>query len=63
MVAKVTQVLPRDPALGNEQVMQSQYAQAMANAEMQAYYAALKTRYKAEIKPQVVDASASAPAR
>ena len=63
MVAKVTQVLPRDPALGNEQAMQSQYAQAIASAEMQAYYAALKTRYKAEIKPQVVDAAASAPAR
>ena len=63
IVAKVTQVLPRDPALGNEQVMQSQYAQAIANAEMQAYYAALKTRYKAEIKPQVINASASAPAR
>jgi peptidyl-prolyl cis-trans isomerase D len=63
IVAKVTQVLPRDPALGNEQVMQSQYVQAMANAEMQAYYAALKTRYKAEIKPRVINASASAPAR
>jgi len=63
IVAKVTQVLPRDPALGNEQVMQNQYAQAIANAEMQAYYAALKTRYKAEIKPRVINAAASAPAR
>ena len=50
VVAKVTEVLPRDPALGSEQTMQSQYAQAMASAEMQAYYAALKSRYKAEIK-------------
>ena len=63
MVAKVMQVLPRDPALGSEQTMQSQYAQAIASAEMQAYYAALKTRYKAEIKPRVADAAASAPAR
>ena len=59
IVAKVTQVLPRDPSLGNEQAMQSQYAQAIASAEMQAYYAALKTRYKAEIKPRVAAASAS----
>ena len=59
IVAKVAQVLPRDPALGNEQTMQSQYAQAIASAEMQAYYAALKTRYKAEIKPRVAEAAAS----
>ncbi len=63
MVAKVTQLLPRDPSLGNEQAMQNQYAQAIASAEMQAYYAALKTRYKAEIKPRVAAASASSPAR
>jgi peptidyl-prolyl cis-trans isomerase D len=60
LVAKVTQVLPRDPALANEQTLQSQYGQAVAGAEMQAYYAALKSRYKAEIKPA---AAASAPAR
>jgi len=63
IVAKVAQVLPRDPAMGNEQTMQSQYAQAIASAEMQAYYAALKTRYKAEIKPRVAEAAASTPAR
>jgi len=63
LVAKVTQVMPRDPALGNEQTMQSQYAQAISSAEMQAYYSALKTRYKAEIKPAVAAAAASAPAR
>jgi peptidyl-prolyl cis-trans isomerase D len=63
MVAKVTQVLPRDPALGNEKTLQTQYAQAIASAEMQAYYAALKARYKAEIKPRVSEAAASAAAR
>jgi peptidyl-prolyl cis-trans isomerase D len=63
LVAQVTQVLPRDPALANEQTLQSQYAQAIASAEMQAYYAALKARYKAEVKPRVAAASASAPAR
>jgi peptidyl-prolyl cis-trans isomerase D len=62
-VGKVTQVLPRDPSLGNEQTMQGQYAQAVASAEMQAYYAALKARYKAEIKPRVAQLAASAPAR
>ncbi len=63
VVAKVAQVLPRDPALGTEQTLQSQYAQAIASAEMQAYYAALKSRYKAEIKPRVAEAAASSPAR
>jgi len=62
-VAQVTQVLPRDPAVANEQTLQSQYAQAIASAEMQAYYAALKTRYKAEVMPRVAAAAASVPAR
>jgi peptidyl-prolyl cis-trans isomerase D len=60
LVAKVTQVLPRDPALANDQTLQNQYAQAVAGAEMQAYYAALKSRYKAELKRT---AAASAPLR
>jgi peptidyl-prolyl cis-trans isomerase D len=63
LVAKVTQVLPRDPAVANDQALQSQYAQAIAGAEMQAYYAALKSRYKAEIMPRVAAQAASAPAR
>jgi peptidyl-prolyl cis-trans isomerase D len=62
VVAKVTQVLPRDPALGTEQTLQGQYAQAIASAEMQAYYAALKSRYKAEIKPRVAEAAAASAA-
>jgi peptidyl-prolyl cis-trans isomerase D len=62
-VGKVTQVLPRDPALAPEQTLQAQYSQAIATAEMQAYYAALKARYKAEIKPAVAALAASAPAR
>jgi peptidyl-prolyl cis-trans isomerase D len=63
LVAQVTQVLPRDPAVANEQTLQSQYAQAISSAEMQAYYAALKTRYKAEVLPRVAATAASAPAR
>jgi peptidyl-prolyl cis-trans isomerase D len=64
-VARITQILPRDPALGSEEVMQSQYAQAIGNAEAQAYYTALKSRYKADIKASTLagDAAASAAAR
>ena len=63
IVAKVTQVLPRDPATAPEQMLQGQYVQAVAIAEMQAYYDALKSRYKAEVKPRVAELAASAPAR
>ena len=60
LVARVQQVLPRDPGLGAPQALQAQYAQAIGNAEAQAYYEALKSRYKVEIKPA---AQASAPER
>jgi peptidyl-prolyl cis-trans isomerase D len=63
LVAKVTQVMPRDPAVANEQTLQSQYAQAIAAAETLAYFSALKARYKAEIKPRAAAMAASAPAR
>ena len=65
VVGRVTQVLPRDPAVASEQNLQAQYQQAAANAEMQAYYSALKSRFKAEIKPSAFtgDAAASSPAR
>jgi peptidyl-prolyl cis-trans isomerase D len=65
LVARITQVLPRDPAIGNEQSLQAQYAQAVANAEAQAYYAALKSRYKTEIKASATsaDGAASGPSR
>ena len=63
VVAKVTQVLPRDPATAPEQMLQGQYAQAIANAEMQAYYTALRSRYKAEVKPRAAELAASTPLR
>jgi hypothetical protein len=44
-------------------VLQNQYAQAIAAAEMQAYYAALKKRYKAEVKLNASSLAASSPAR
>jgi len=63
-VAKITKVLGRDPVAADAKRAQSQYAQAWGDAESQAYYAALKTRFKVEIKPGVLAASdaASAPA-
>lgn len=48
-VIKVVKVLPRDPATGDAARLQSQYAQAWAAAESQAYYEALKDRFKVQI--------------
>jgi len=70
-VVKIAKVLGRDPIAADATRAQSQYAQAWGDAESQAYYAALKTRFKVEIKPGVVAAaaadaaasSASAPAK
>jgi peptidyl-prolyl cis-trans isomerase D len=56
-VVKLTKVLGRDPAAGDEMRAKSQYAQAWADAETQAYYAALKTRLRAS---QIVGAASSA---
>jgi peptidyl-prolyl cis-trans isomerase D len=53
-VAKITKVLGRDPAAADATRAQSQYAQAWGDAESQAYYAALKSRFKVEIKPGVL---------
>ena len=50
-VVKLVKVLGRDPAVGEPAQAQAQYAQAWGEAESQAYYAALKTRLKVEIKP------------
>jgi peptidyl-prolyl cis-trans isomerase D len=58
LVARVMQVLPAEAA--GRQPLQAQYAQAIGNAEMQAYLDALKARFKAEIKPSARAASAPA---
>ena len=49
-LAKVTKVLGRDPVAGDPLRSQAQYTQAWSDAESQAYYAALKSRFKAEVK-------------
>ena len=50
-VAKIGKVLGRDPLVADAARAQTQYAQAWGDAESQAYYASLKTRFKVEIKP------------
>lgn len=64
VVARVTKALPRDPVPGGDAPLQAQIGQAWAAAESDAYLAALKKRYKAELVPAVVAqvaGSASAP--
>jgi peptidyl-prolyl cis-trans isomerase D len=64
-VLRVTKVLGRDPIAADTARAQSQYAQAWGDAEAQAYYAALKSRLKVEVKDNVIAAleAASAPPR
>ena len=64
VVARVTKVLPREPLPGGDAPLQGQIGQAWATAESEAYLAALKKRFKAEVVPDVVNRvarSASAP--
>ena len=56
-VAKIGKVLGRDPVAADAARAQSQYAQAWAEAETQAYYTALKTRFKVEVKPIALPAA------
>ncbi len=64
-VAKIGKVLGRDPVTADVSRAQSQYAQAWGDAESQAYYHALKTRFKVEFRPGALPAgdTASAPSR
>ena len=62
-VARIGKVLGRDPIAADATRAQSQYARAWGDAESQAYYTALKARYKVETRPSVigiVDSPASA---
>jgi peptidyl-prolyl cis-trans isomerase D len=62
VLARVTQLLPREAAPGGEASLQQQYVQAWATAESMAYLDALKKRYKADVKAAAVAASAAASA-
>lgn len=60
-IAKVDKVAPRDPALGDPRQLAGQYAQAWGDAETLAYFNALKTRFKVDIKlPAPADAASAA---
>ena len=56
-VAKISKVLGRDPMVADAARARTQYAQAWGDAESQAYYTALKTRFKVEIKPNALVAA------
>ncbi len=62
VVMRVRSVLPRDPVPGGDEATRSQYTQAWAAAETEAYLGALKRRYKAEIKPEAQSAAVLAAA-
>ena len=59
-VARIDQVLTRDIGADERKALQQQYAQAWANAEAQAYYNALKLRFKVEKRVDPVAAAAAA---
>ena len=48
-LAKFTKTAGRDPSVANPEQSMQQYAQVWSEAEAQAYYAALKSRYKVSI--------------
>jgi len=63
-IAKIVKVGGRDPVAADASRAQAQYAQAWADAEAQAYYAALRQRFNVKITgaPAVsADVAASAP--
>ena len=66
VVARVDKVLPRETPAEGIAALQSQYAQVWTQAESQAYYRALKNRFKVEVKgtrAASADAGASAASR
>ncbi len=65
---RIDKALGRDAAAGDPRQLAGAIAQAWGEAESQAYYDALKTRFKVEVKASAAsesgpDKSASAPAR
>jgi peptidyl-prolyl cis-trans isomerase D len=53
-VARVVKILGRDPIAADAAQASAQYAQSWASAEAQAYYAALKSRFKVEVTAPAV---------
>ena len=61
-VVRIRSTLPREPIPGGEGPIREQYAQTWAAAESEAYLAALKRRFKVEIKPAAAAAAGAASA-
>ena len=61
-IARITRIMGRDPSVGDLAKANSQYAQVWGDAEAQAYYAALKARYKVSINDGALAASRDAAA-
>ena len=59
-VAKITKLWGRDPAVADATKARDQYAQIWGDAEAQAYYAALKARFKVSVNDNVAAPSADA---
>jgi peptidyl-prolyl cis-trans isomerase D len=59
-IVKVNKVLGRDPAAADAVRAQAEYSRAWGDAEVAAYYDALKKRFKVEVHPPAADAAASA---
>jgi peptidyl-prolyl cis-trans isomerase D len=64
-VVRLTKVLARDPIAADPVRAQAQYAKVWAGAESQAYYNALKKRFKVEVmeQPKVEEGAAQAPSQ
>ena len=60
VVARIDKLLPRDPAVIDAKRMTTSYGQAWSGAEGDAYYNAMKARYKVVIKAPAAAASAAA---
>jgi peptidyl-prolyl cis-trans isomerase D len=60
MIARITKVLGRDPIAADTARAQAEYAKAWGDAESQAYYAALRSRLKVDIKEKAVAAAEAA---
>ena len=62
LVARIDKVLPRELKPEEDRALKTQYGQAWARAESEAYYQALSTRYKVDKKVHPVAAAAAASA-
>jgi len=63
LVARIDRVLPSDLKPEDRQALQTQYGQAWARAEAEAYYQVLASRYKVENKGAAAAAKAASAAR